>query len=152
MSSLSDFENVVVYDARMNTDKNSKAHNPGKAQFWRTRFLAAVVLSSPLVAFVYSPLLIMLTATGIAVPFATGRFIDALVGGMSPVAPFILLAALLVVRAFMTPCLQRLVLSRARNIELDLQGRVLDGVMGFSPYELSSLADGSLVANKAFCH
>ena len=146
MSSLSDFGNVVVYDARMNTDKNSKAHNPGKAQFWRTRFLAAVVLSSPLVAFVYSPLLIVQTATGIAVPFATGRFIDALVGGMSPVAPFILLAALLVVRAFMTPCLQRLVLSRARNIELDLQGRVLDGVMGFSPYELSSLADGSLVA------
>ena len=143
---MSDFGNVVVYDARMNTNKKCKVQRNEKARFRRTRFLAAVVLSSPLVAFVYSPLLIVQTVAGIAVPFATGRFIDALIGGTSPVAPFALLAALLAVRAIMTPCLQRLVLSRARNIELNLQGRVLDGVMGFSPSELSSLADGSLVA------
>ncbi|MBR4615260.1 MAG: ABC transporter ATP-binding protein, partial [Kiritimatiellae bacterium] len=63
-----------------------------------------------------------------------------------PFAPFTLLAALLVVRTIMTPCLQRFILSRARDVELNLQGRVLDAVMGFSPSELSYLADGTLVA------
>ncbi len=144
---MSDFANGVVYDARMNADKSCKAHHGnGKARFKRTRFLAGVVLSSPIVAFVYSPFLMVQTAAGIAVPFATGRFIDSLVGGTSPITPFTLLAALLAVRAVMTPCLQRLVLSRARDIELNLQGRVLDAVMGFSPSELTPLADGSLVA------
>ena len=130
----------------MNTDKNNKVHNGRKAPFRRTRFLAAVVLSSPLVAFVYSPLLVMLTVAEIAVPFATGHFIDSLIGGLSPVSPFAMLAALLAARAFMTPCLQRLVLSRAREIELNLQGRVLDAVMNLPPCELSSLAGGALVA------
>ena len=124
----------------MKTDRHSKA------KLARARFLAAVVLSSPLVAFVYSPLLMAQTVAGIAVPFATGRFIDSLVGGMSPIVPFAILAALLVVRAVMTPCLQRLVLSRARDIELNLQGRVLDAVMDLSPSELSAINDGSLVA------
>ena len=112
----------------------------------RTRFLASVILSSPLIVFAYSPLLVALTVAGIAVPFATGRFINSLVGGMSPVAPFVLLAALLVLRAVMTPCLQMFILSRSRNIELSLQRRVLDSVMDFSPSELAPLADGTLVA------
>ena len=112
----------------------------------RTRFLASVILSSPLIVFVYSPLLLALTIAGIAVPFATGRFINSLVGGMSPVAPFVLLAALLALRAVMTPCLQRFILSRSRDIELNLQRRVLDAVMDFSPSELAPLADGTLVA------
>ncbi len=116
------------------------------ATFRRTRFLASVILSSPLIVFVYSPLLLALTIAGIAVPFATGRFIDSLVGGMSPVAPFVLLAALLTLRAVMTPCLQRFILSRSRDIELNLQRRVLDAVMDFSPSELAPLTDGTLVA------
>ena len=112
----------------------------------RTRFLARIIISSPAVVFVYSPLLVVQTIVGIAVPFATGRFIDSLVGGIAPVGPFVVLAALLLVRAVLTPCLQRLALSRARNIELKLQDRVLDAVMGFSPSELSPLANGELVA------
>ena len=116
------------------------------ATFRRTRFLASVILSSPLIVFVYSPLLVALTVAGIAVPFATGRFINSLVGGMSPVAPFVLLAALLTLRAVMTPCLQRFILSRSRDIELNLQRRVLDAVMDFSPSELAPLTDGTLVA------
>ena len=112
----------------------------------RVRFLASILLSAPTVVFVYSPLLVALTVTGIAVPFATGRFIDSLVGGMSPGAPFVLLAALLLVRSAMTPCLQRFILSRSRNIELNLQLRVLDAVMDFPPSELYSRADGTLVA------
>ena len=110
------------------------------------RFLALNVLSSPTVVFVYSPLLVALTVAGIAVPFATGRFIDSLVGRMSPVAPFVLLAALLVARAVMTPVLQRLVLSCARKAELKLQWRVLAAIMDFPPSELYFLADGALVA------
>ena len=124
----------------MATDKKRNA------KFARMRFLASVVLSSPAVIFVYSPLLIVLTAAGIAVPFATGRFIDSLVGGMSPVVPFVLLATLLVARAVMTPVLQRLVLSCARKVELILQWHVLAAVMDFPPPELYSLADGALVA------
>lgn len=111
----------------------------------RVRFLASVILSSPTVAFIYSPLLIAQTTAGIAIPFATGRFIDALVCGMPPIGPFALLALLLAARAVMTPCLQRFILKRSRDIELKLQGRILDAVMGFSPSELSALADGTLV-------
>ena len=99
-----------------------------------------------MVMFVYSPLLVAQTVAGIAVPFATGRFIDALVDGVAPVGPFAVLAALLLARAILTPCLQRLVLSHARTIELKLQERALDAVMGFSPSELSPLANGELVA------
>ena len=110
------------------------------------RFLVSVVLSSPAVVFAYSPLLIALTVAGIAVPFATGRFIDSLVGGLSPAVPFVLLATLLVARAVMTPVLKRLVLSCARKVELNLQWHVLAAVMDCPPSELYSLADGTLVA------
>ena len=116
------------------------------AIFRRTRFLAKTVFSSPIIVFVYSPLLVAQTVAGIAVPFATGRFIDALVEGTRPESPFALLAALLLVRAALTPCLQGLVASRARDMELLLQKRALDAVLGFSPSKLSSLANGDLVA------
>ena len=114
--------------------------------FRRTRFLWATILSSPAVLFVYSPLLVLQTVAGIAVPFATGRFINALVDGESPIMPFAALAALLLAKAALTPCLQRLVLSRARHIELKLQERVIDTVLDFSPAEMSPLANGELVA------
>ena len=93
------------------------------ASFRRTRFLARTVMSSPAVVLVYSPLLVAQTIAGIAVPFATGRSIDALVGGISPsglftpTGPFAALATLMLVRATLAPCLQRLVASRARNID-----------------------------------
>ena len=114
--------------------------------FKRTRFLARTIMSSPMIIFVYSPLLVAQTIAGIAVPFATGRFIDALVERIDPIGPFIVLAALLLASAALTPCLQRLLLSRARNIELKLQEQALDAVMGFPPAELSPLANGALVA------
>ena len=141
---MSDFcAGVVLHLKNMNScNKRVKS----LATFRRTRFLASVILSSPLIVFVYSPLLVALTVAGIAVPFATGHFINSLVCGMSPVAPFVLLAALLTLRAVMTPCLQRFILSRSRDIELNLQRRVLDAVMDFSPSELAPLADGTLVA------
>ena len=110
------------------------------------RFLVDMVMSSPMLVFVYSPLLVVQTIAGIAIPFATGRLIDALVGGVAPIGPFAVLAALMLARTVLTPCLQRLVFSRARNIELKLQKRVLGAVMGFSPSELSPFANGELVA------
>ena len=103
-------------------------------------------MSSPAVVLVYSPLLVAQTVAGVAVPFATGSFIDSLVGQTEPVGPFAALAALLLARAVLTPCLQRFVLSRARNAELRLQERALDAAMDFSPSELSTLANGELVA------
>ena len=124
----------------METDKQSKT------EFARMRFLASVVVSSPAVVFVYSPLLVALTVAGIAIPFATGRFIDSIVGERSLGAPFAILAALLAVRAVLTPLLQRLILSRARRIELKLQERALDAVLDFPPSELPTLANGEIVA------
>ena len=140
---MSDFGSGVVLYLNMNSYNKRVKSLVGLR---RTRFLVSVILSSPLIVFVYSPLLIALTVAGIAVPFATGCFINSLVGGMSPIAPFVLLAALLLVRSITTPCLQRFILSRSRNIELSLQRRVLDSVMDFSPSELAPLADGTLVA------
>lgn len=141
---MSDFCAGVVLHLKNMNSYNKRVKR--LATFRRTRFLASVILSSSLIVFVYSPLLAALTVAGIAVPFATGRFINSLVGGMSPVAPFVLLAALLTLRAVMTPCLQRFILSRSRDIELNLQRRVLDAVMDFSPSELAPLTDGTLVA------
>ncbi|MGN0833152.1 MAG: ABC transporter ATP-binding protein [Kiritimatiellia bacterium] len=130
----------------MATDKDLKGRPNGQATFRRTRFLASVLLSAPMVVFVYSPLLVALTVAGIAVPFATGRFIDALIGGTPPVAPFAALAALLLAQAIATPCFQRLVLSCARRIELKLQFQTLSAVMELSPDRLSALANGDIVA------
>ena len=110
------------------------------------RFLSRTVMSSPVVLFVYSPLLVAQTVAGIVIPFATGYFIDALVGRIEPIGPFVVLAVLMLVRAVLTPCLQRLILSRARNIELKLQEQALDAALDFSPSELSPLANGELVA------
>lgn len=128
-------------------DRISKL-NIGKqgAEIGRIRFLASLLLSTPVIAFVHAPLLVVQTAAGIAVPFATGRFIDALVAEQPATYPFFALAALLLVRAAMTPCLQRLIQVCERKIELGLQEKVLDAVMGFPPSRLSTLADGSLVA------
>lgn len=124
----------------MNADRKNSA------RFARTHFLASVVLTSPLVAFVYTPLLVAQTVAGTAVPFATGRFIDALVAGTPPLVPFAVLAALMAVRAALTPCLRRLILSRSRRVELSLQEKVLDAAMDLPPSELSPLANGTLVA------
>ncbi len=112
------------------------------------RFLASLIWSSPVLAFVYSPLLIVQTLAGVIVPFAMGAFIDQLVGGerASVVAPFVALAALLLGRAVLTPCLSQLVLACSRRIELRLQNEVLGTILKFSPGEIAQLPDGSLVA------
>jgi ABC-type bacteriocin/lantibiotic exporter with double-glycine peptidase domain len=112
------------------------------------RFLASLIWSSPVLTFVYSPLLVVQTLVGVVVPFAMGAFIDRLVGGerASAVTPFAVLAALLLGRAVLTPCLSRLVLVCSRKAELRLQNEVLDTVLKFSPGEISQRSDGSLVA------
>ena len=112
------------------------------------RFLASLIWSSPVLTFVYSPFLAVQTLVGVVVPFAMGAFIDRLVGGerASAVTPFAVLAALLLGRAILTPCLSRLVLVCSRKAELRLQNEVLDSVLKFSPGEISQLPDGSLVA------
>jgi len=112
----------------------------------RGRFLVARLLSSPAVAFVHAPLLVAQTVAGIAIPFATGQFIDALVAGRPAVHPFLKLAALSVASAAGSAFLQRFILRHARRIELKLQNEVLESAMDFAPHELSSLPGGELVA------
>lgn len=112
----------------------------------KLRFLLALIGSSPLLSFVYSPLLVVSTLIGIAVPFATGAFIDQLVAGGSSIAPFAILAALLVGRAVLTPCLSRLVLICSRRIELALQNEALSSALRLSPSEMQAMTDGSFIA------
>jgi len=98
------------------------------------------------VAFVHAPLLVAQTVAGIAIPFATGQFIDALVAGRPAVHPFLKLAALSVASAAGSASLQRFILRHARRIELKLQNEILESAMDFAPHELSSLPGGELVA------
>ncbi len=112
----------------------------------RVGFLVSRLLSSPAVAFVHAPLLVAQTIAGIAIPFATGEFIDALVAGSPAVHPFLKLAALSVASAALAAFLQRFILRHARCIELKLQNEVLESAMDFAPHELSSLTGGELVA------
>ncbi len=114
--------------------------------FARTAFLVRTVMSAPGIVFVYTPLAVLTTAAGIAAPFATGRFIDALVSRSAPWNAFAALAALLLFKAAMTPCLQTFILARARKIELALQERVLSAVMDLPSPALSVLNSGELVA------
>ena len=123
-----------------------KAKGALHRQFKRTRFLTNTIMSSPMVVFAYSPLLVAQTIAEIAIPFATGIFIDALVGRTAAIGPFATLAALMLTKTALTPPLQQLILSRARDIEVNLQKQALNAVMGFSPAELSPLANGELVA------
>lgn len=130
----------------MRAETVAKGKRESSSKAGRVRFLAGLLLSSPAVVFVHAPLLVAQTIAGIAIPFATGRFIDALVAGDSALQPFIMLAALSIASAAVAAFLQRFIMRRARRIELRLQERVLDAIMDYEPHELSTLASGGLVA------
>lgn len=110
------------------------------------RFILHLLVSSPSILIVYSPLLIVLTLIGVAIPFATGQFIDALSYHNSPWLAFTSLAVLLALKTMLTPILQRFICARSRRIEADLQFRILDAVMRFQPSRLADTVDGELVA------
>ena len=114
--------------------------------FTRIRFLFRTLTSSSGVMTLYSPLLVALTVANVAVPFATGRLIDALADHRSPFEPFAALTALLLLRTILTPLLQRFICSRSRNLEADLQFRVLDAAMDLAPSRLAGLQNGELVS------
>ena len=114
--------------------------------FIRCRFILTTLAATPSILFAYSPLLIGLTLIGVATPFATGRLIDSLAYHQPFTRPFAILSALLVVKALLSPLLDRFICSRARRIETDLQFRVLDATMNLSPGELSAIPDGEIVA------
>lgn len=112
----------------------------------RVRFVLSLLASFPGILFVYAPLLIGVTVVGVVVPFATGGLIDALAYRRSPWGPFVFLAVLLLVKAVLAPLLQRFICSRSRKLETDLQLRILDAAMDFSPSRLAAFANGELVA------
>ena len=114
--------------------------------FRRIRFLFRTLASSPGAMTLYSPLLVATTVAGVAVPFATGRLIDALADRRPPFGPLAVLTALLLLRTILTPLLQRFICTRSRDIEADLQFRVLDSAMDLGPSRLSELQSGELVA------
>lgn len=115
-------------------------------KYKHVRFLVSILLSHPGILFFYSPALLILTVVGVAVPFATGGFIDVLGAHQSPWRPFTVLAALLLVKSLVTPALQRFICSRSRMLEAELQFRVLNTTMAFTPAQLGDMADGRIVA------
>ena len=129
----------------------------GSLKLKRARFILSTLAASPGILFVYSPLLVVLTLVGVAVPFATGHLIDGLVmdaqNGASPgtcaqrhFAPLLVLFALLLAKALLTPILQRIVCTRARTVEADLQFRILDATMNLPPSLLDPSASGETIA------
>ncbi len=120
--------------------------NSFRTNLKRGRFLFAVLASSPGVLLAYSPLLVLLTLIGVAAPFATGRFVDALVCRQPFSGPFIVLALLLLAKAALAPVLQRYIAARSRAVEQDLQFRVLDATMALPPCHLVDIANGEIVA------
>lgn len=115
-------------------------------KFKRIRFLLEEVSSAPGIMLFYSPMLIALTLVGVAVPFATGRLIDALAYHQAPCRPFAALAALLISHALFTPLLQRFISSRSRDIETRLQFRALESAMALAPAALARIQSGELVS------
>ena len=95
---------------------------------------------------VYSPLMIGLSVAGVAAPFATGRFIDALACRQTPAAPFAILATLVLLKAVLSPPLQRFICARSRAIETDLQFRMLAATTDLEPSRLASVESGEIVA------
>lgn len=114
--------------------------------FQGRKFILSTILSSPAILFVYSPLLLGATLIGVTVPFATGRLIDALAYGQPFRAPFLVLSALLLAKALLTPLLERFICSHSRKIETGLQFRILDSIMNDSPGKLATLLDGEIIA------
>ena len=94
----------------------------------------------------YSLSLVVLTIIGVAIPFASGKVIDALAYNYPPFTCFLALSALLIFRTVLNPVLQRFICSCSRTVEADLQFRVLEVTMNLSPAQLEALANGELVA------
>lgn len=117
-----------------------------KNNFNRLRFLFRTLTSAPGVMSLYATLLIALTLVGVAVPFATGRLIDALACHLSPLCPLAVLKALLLLRTILTPLLQRFICARSRSIEANLQFRALDAAMDLAPSRLAGLQNGELLS------
>lgn len=110
------------------------------------RFLISTITSSPGILFFYTPLLIGTSTIGVAVPFATGRLIDALADHQSFHGPITILIALMLSKTLLSSILQRAICSRARAAETDLQFRILEVTMALSPGEISYAANGELMA------
>ena len=129
---VSDFVMTIVY---MDMDENN---------FKRIRFLLCTL--SPSMITLYAPLLIVLTLISVATPFATGHLIDALACRRPPLGPLTTLTALLLLRTILSPLLQHFISTRSRDIEADLQFRVLDSAMNLTPARLAELQRGELVS------
>ena len=112
----------------------------------RFSFLLRTLASRAEIVFFYTPAAVVATIAVAAVPFVTGRFIDSLAYGNSPYAYFALLVTLLLTESIALPLLGRLILAASRKVELSLQIRALDSIMGFPPAKLGTIDQGSLVA------
>lgn len=115
-------------------------------RFTRLKRIVSLLAAERGVLGVYSPLMIGLSVAGVAAPFATGRFIDALAYRQSPAAPFTVLATLLLLKAALSPLLQRFICGRSRAIETELQFRTLAATMELEPSRLASVESGEIVA------
>ena len=112
----------------------------------RRQFILSLVASNRGILSVCTPLLVGVTLLGVAMPFMTGRLIDALAYGRSPWTPLGILSVLLLLRTVLGPVVQRLLCVRSRAIETDLQLRVLRETMELPPAFLARMTDGECLA------
>lgn len=114
---------------------------------WRTRgaLLRAVFSSSPSVVFAFAPLHAAHALLGLALPLATGAFIDALIRHDSPVRPMAFLVCATCARVALEPLLQAFLSRRSRAIERKIQDAVLDKLAGLEPSELAAMPLGGIV-------
>ena len=113
----------------------------------RRHLFRETAASSPSLLYLYTPLLVVQTLLGVALPFALGSFLDGFVYGSSfPTRAFLLYAAFCLGRLLLEPLLQRFLLRTSRALERNLQDRILDRILAFPPADVEALPLGEIVA------
>lgn len=115
-------------------------------KFKYIKYLFSITKPYPSVWICYTPCLILLSIAGVAVPFLSGRFINALAYNKAPYGVLISLILLMTLRALASPILQRYIFAQSRWIEIDLQYKSLSALMRLHPSELQKNANGELIA------
>ena len=115
-------------------------------KFKHIKYLFSITKTHPSVWMCYTPCLILLSIVGVAIPFLSGRFINALAYNKAPYVALITLMLLMILRALASPMLQRYIFAQSRRMEIDLQCQVLHALMRLHPSELQKNANGELIA------
>lgn len=108
--------------------------------------LLRVLASKPILVLCCTPALCLLTLASVSIPLASGGLVNAVAYGHSPLFSFLCLAGLLLIGIIINPLVQRFVSRCSRDIETDLQFKLLGKMMELHPEAISHISDGGIVA------